>query len=168
MKQTHSLTFLVLMFALSSSLVNADGLAYRVHYLGVLPGTQGSRAVSINNSGQVTGMSATANDMSGVFLWSKETGMTDIRVPGSLDYFGGINDLGEVVGSYSAPVDVGGGPAVREPDGTIRKISNTAPYPYGSGGNALNGLGQIAGYCGLYAAIWQNDKIIWADRKSVV
>src|SRR5919197_900965 len=67
--------------------------------LGTLGGDL-SRAVAINDHGQVTGDSRNAAGDRHAFLWTQAGGMIDLGTLGGDSSFGvAINDLGQVVGS---------------------------------------------------------------------
>ena len=146
-----------------------------VHDLGNLGGTSnpavlavGNTALSINNLGEVSGVSALPESKStgcpGVplnplcfpfhpFLWTRETGMRDLGVlPG--DFVGAglaINNQGEVVGpSFSAPGPTSGSPrAFLWRDGVMHDLNALVPtnsplyllLAYG-----INDAGEIAGF----------------------
>ena len=146
-----------------------------VHDLGNLGGTSnsavlalGNVAVSVNDRGQVSGLSAlpeiTGNGCPGnppnpvcfpfhPFLWTKETGMRDLGLlPGDFDGAGlGMNNLGEVVGpSFSSPGPTSGNPrAFLYRDGKMHDLNALVPpdsplyllIAYG-----INDAGQIAGF----------------------
>jgi probable HAF family extracellular repeat protein len=132
-----------------------------VHDLGNLGGTVntsvlgvGNVAFSINNRGQVAGVSALrGNTTFHPFLWSRETGMQDLGVlPGDLVGASlGMNNQGDVVGaSISAPGIASGNPrAFLRHNGAMSDLNalvpaNTPLYlliAYG-----INDSGQIAGF----------------------
>jgi probable HAF family extracellular repeat protein len=90
----------VLAFAVFVEALAAQ-VTYTVTDLGVLPGDVSSEAVAINNSGQVIGISVSADGSKHAFLW--EAGamqglgvVADSQFPEFVPR--AINDLGEVVG----------------------------------------------------------------------
>lgn len=146
-----------------------------VHDLGSLGGTSnpavlgaGNAAFVINNSGQVSGVSALPESKSagcpGIppnpacfpfhpFLWTKETGMRDLGVlPGDLVGAGvGMNNLGEVVGpSISAPGAAAGNPrAFLWRNGVMSDLNALVPADsplYLLIAFGINDAGQIAGF----------------------
>jgi probable HAF family extracellular repeat protein len=146
-----------------------------VHDLGNLGGTSnpavlavGNVAVSVNDRGQVSGLSALpeirGNGCPGnppnpvcfpfhPFLWTKETGMRDLGLlPGDFDGAGlGMNNLGEVVGpSFSSPGPTSGSPrAFLWRNGVMTDLNALIPsdsplyllIAYG-----INDSGEIAGF----------------------
>ena len=96
--------------------------------LGGTGGIAGNHACAINNRGQVVGHSELADDITfHGFLWTRETGMRDLRtLPG--DYASvalGINDEGEVVG---ASLDAHFNPrAVLWKDGVMTDLNTLIP-----------------------------------------
>ena len=86
--------------------------------LGTLSGDVLSFALAINNLGQVVGQSVDASGNGRAFLWTEENGMQDLNTQvckgTSLylinNFFGGINDRGEIVGQAYDP-NTGDAPA---------------------------------------------------------
>ena len=146
-----------------------------VHDLGNLGGTShpdvlavGNVALSINNRGQVSGVSALPESTSagcpGVpanplcfpfhpFLWTREASMRDLGVhPG--DFVGaglGLNNEGEVVGpSFSAPGPTSGSPrAFLWRDGVMHDLNALVPPDsplYLLLADGINDVGEIAGF----------------------
>jgi probable HAF family extracellular repeat protein len=73
-------------------------VTYQVTDLGTLGGTW-SYAYGINDLGHVVGMSPTANGEVHAFLWTPETGMLDLALPGSgRSEAHDVNETGQVVG----------------------------------------------------------------------
>jgi probable HAF family extracellular repeat protein len=132
-----------------------------VHDLGNLGGTSnpamlavGNAALSINNQGQVTGVSALPGSQTmHPFLWTSAKGMQDLGVvPGDLVGAGlGINNLGQVVGaSISAPGPASGNPRAFLWQNGVMSDLNTlvqANSPlYLLNACAINDVGQITGF----------------------
>jgi probable HAF family extracellular repeat protein len=146
-----------------------------VHDLGDLGGTSnpavlavGNAATSINNRGQVAGVSALPESKSTgcpgappnplcfpfhPFLWTRETGMQDLGVlPG--DFVGaglGINNKGEVVGpSFSSPGPTSGSPrAFLWRNGVMHDLNALIPSDsplYLLIAFGINDSGEIAGF----------------------
>jgi probable HAF family extracellular repeat protein len=146
-----------------------------VHDLGNLGGTSnpavlavGNTALSINNRGQVSGVSAlpeiTGTGCPGVpqnplcfpfhpFLWTRDAGMQDLGVlPG--DFVGAglaINNQGEVVGpSFSAPGPTSGSPrAFLWQNGVMSDLNTLVPADsplYLLLADGINDAGEIAGF----------------------
>jgi len=131
-----------------------------VHDLGSLGGTVntailglGTVAFSINEHGQVAGVSALAGNTNfHAFLWTKETGMRDLGVLyGDVDSAGlGINDGGEVVGASVGA----GGPLVDVraflwQNGVMSDLNALVPADsplYLLTAFAINNTGEIAGF----------------------
>jgi probable HAF family extracellular repeat protein len=79
-----------------------NGMVTDLGNLGGTGGIAGNHACAINNKGQVVGHSELPNDTTfHGFLWTKETGMQDLRtLPEDVASLAlGINDRGEVVGA---------------------------------------------------------------------
>ena len=131
-----------------------------VHDLGNLGGTVnigllavGNVAFSINNRGQIVGISALPGNQSvHAFLWTKETGMQDLgTLPGDV-YSAGldINDRGDVVGG-----SIDGNPASGNPrafvrqNGVMTDLNTLVPAVsplYLLTAFAINDVGEIAGF----------------------
>ena len=112
--------------------------------LGTLGGTT-STANSINNSGQIVGLAATASHGSHPFLYNN--GMTDLSTIIFNNCYAtkvnDINDNGQVVGNAAG---LSGGVTTFLYDGSMTDLStvnNTSGYIISSA-NAINDLGQIA------------------------
>jgi probable HAF family extracellular repeat protein len=130
---------------------DADGTA---HDLGNLGSTVINMALSINNQGQVAGVSA-LNDhaMPGngthAFLWTSQTGMRDLGAVSDDAASVGtmINDAGDVVG---VSFDSGGNPrAFLWHDGTMSDLNDLAvgtPPLYLLFSTAINAHGEISGF----------------------
>lgn len=119
--------------------------------LGTMEGDDGSDAQDINNYGQVVGSSSGLRDINGeglkpyhtAFLYTENTGMIDISVPGSLSsHARAINDSGQIVGIADYK------PFLWE-NGTTYYLENLIANNNGwilDGANDINNLGQIVGY----------------------
>jgi probable HAF family extracellular repeat protein len=84
----------------NTAFIWSDGMTQN---LGRLPGTDSCRANAINDGGQVVGSCQTYR--SGAyqsFLWTADTGMTALAIPGWSEGMG-INNQGHIVGWYSDP-----------------------------------------------------------------
>ena len=131
-----------------------------VHNLGNLGGTVninllavGNVGESINNRGQVVGLSALpGNQAIHAFLWTSETGMQDLgTLPGDVYSAGlGINDRGDIVGA-----SIDGNPATGNPraflrhDGVMTDLNTLAPANsplYLLTAFGINEAGEIAGF----------------------
>ncbi|MBA3484922.1 MAG: PEP-CTERM sorting domain-containing protein [Pirellulales bacterium] len=114
--------------------------------LGTLGGTQG-QGVSINASGQVTGVSLTIGDAAyHAFLYDGT--MHDLRTSAERSSEGtGINDSGHVVGVSSNAANFS--PFLY--DGTRH---NLAPLGGGSSARGINASGQVTGFTGNDAFLW--------------
>ena len=70
--------------------------------LGILPGGNSSRALAINDSGVIVG-SSTSSSGDRAFIWTEETGMTDLNNASSADLdrvlfeAHAINDKGQII-----------------------------------------------------------------------
>jgi len=128
--------------------------SYTVTGIGTLPGSNGSQAYDINNSGQIAGTSYIGPGSDHAFLYDKG-GMTDLGTLGRYaSYAESINDHGQIVGvlsrqggqadhaflySYGVMTDLGtlGGPVSWAYDinshGQVVGISQTAGRPPPSG-----------------------------------
>jgi probable HAF family extracellular repeat protein len=141
----------------SYSGVITDGLAQHAFLwengvmtnLGVLPGMEDSRALGINNLGEVVGFSSifdpeTLEEPSRSFFFSDGV-MTDLNVPGPGSAAEDINDSGQVVGWMMAG---GGQHAYIYEDGVVTDLNTLIPS--GSGltlivAKGINNAGQIVG-----------------------
>ena len=147
--------------ALQLSAAAAD---YCVHYLGFVPNTYISCAVSINNSCQVTGWSATTEDSRGVFLWSTGTGTVSIRTPGKFDHGGSINSRGQIAGNFDNSMGNPSGAVIRESDGTTTALQSLQNDEHSlTGAISLNDYGLAVGYSMLHAVLWQDGRIVWSS-----
>jgi probable HAF family extracellular repeat protein len=113
--------------------------------LGTLPGDRFSRALGINGSGQVVGVSFTDFFAPHAFLWDAVNGMQALGTGDTRSVAFGINDSGQVVGSSSHGAFVW-------QNGTMSDLNDLIPP--GSGwslgtASAINNAGQIVGYGGL-------------------
>jgi probable HAF family extracellular repeat protein len=107
----------------------------------------GSRAYSINNSGQVAGSSFAPNAFSHAFRYTDGVGLVDLNqfTRSAITYGGGINDLGQVGGSVDVSGGAGGYHPFRYTDGVGLVDLGTLPgYTLGYGG-AINADGQVVG-----------------------
>jgi probable HAF family extracellular repeat protein len=124
----------------------AVSYSYTVTELGSL-GDQYSPtyAEDINNNGQVVGTSKlSGNDWNMVhaFLYSGNGPMQDIgTLGGGVTHALGINDAGQIVGCSAA---FGSNRAFLYSGGVMQDLG-TLPGAFGSGANAINGIGQIVG-----------------------
>jgi uncharacterized membrane protein len=90
----------------------------------------------------------------GSFLKDRKGPVTTFAVPGAqATLAAGINDRGQIAGTYYDPGFIlGGGPPpsstvhgfVREPNGTITRIDLPSPFD-GTGGTDINDRGQLVG-----------------------
>ena len=105
----------------------AAALDYASQYLGVCTGYDESEALSINESGLVLCSAWTASDTSGVFLWSKMSGITGLTGEGVCAW-AHVNNLGQTVGIYRDAAVGWFRPFVRDPDGSHTSL----PAPIGA------------------------------------
>lgn len=94
-------TFIRLIITLCAVCLHGPGIAatYTAQALGIAPGYDGSWATDINGNGVVICGSANAQDIGGVFTWSKSIGLTDLS--GHASASAGINDQGQTAGVYT-------------------------------------------------------------------
>jgi probable HAF family extracellular repeat protein len=109
-----------------------------LHDLGSLGGATSNWAFGINDLGQVVGTSSHA------FLWSRETGMTDLGFAGDARK---VNNRTEVVGQTYVPAH-----AFLWSDGILRDLGTL--YGGGSVASGLNNLGQVVGQASARAFLW--------------
>jgi probable HAF family extracellular repeat protein len=122
-----------------------DGKAVRD--IGTLGGST-TNAVGLNNAGQVTGDSATADGNLRAFVWSAGAGMANLGVlPGAYESdAAAINNLGVVTGySHGTPLTSPRAFRWSAADGMQDLGSFTGGMGSFSAGNALNDAGLIAG-----------------------
>jgi len=79
-----------------------DG-SFVFQYLGGLGGCCFAWAFAINNAGQAVGTSFTPAGQTHAFLWTAETGMTDLTPGAAYSQAMGINNQGQVVGTIETP-----------------------------------------------------------------
>src|SRR5665213_1827080 len=132
-------------------------VAYTATDLGSLGGS-GTVPSAINDAGQVTGSSTSANGDGHAFLWADGT-MRDLgALPGGAASFGAaINSQGIVAGSSGAAADVYGfDHAFLWADGTMRDLG-ALPGGAASFGAAINSQGIVAGSSGAAADVYGFD-----------
>lgn len=145
MKRTFSLPGIVIalvLFIASMICASAGATTYSSHLLGVSPGFDGSEAAAINDNGTVLSWAANANDVSGAFTWSHETGLVDLSGQG-IYARAGINSYGQTVGMDKDPESGWFRPFVRNADGTKIRLQFPSgiadAWPAG-----INEYGQVA------------------------
>lgn len=120
--------------------------------LGMLPGSQWSKAFDINNLGQVVGDSHFIDESERAFLWENGV-MTELAVPVSesfkFSHAIGINDLGQIVGSCNSKL------TLWEND-TVTGLGD-----YYGGAAEINESGQVVGSFGApgggyHAFLWED------------
>jgi len=137
------LSGLALSFLMSVALAGA-AILYQITDLGTLGGNIAS-AAAINNSGQITGVSATANGERHTFLFTPGVGMMDLgTLPGDASSAGAaINNFGQVTGG-SSPSDglTSRGFLYTPGTGMVDLGTLGGVYTYGLG---INDAGQVTG-----------------------
>ena len=141
-----------LSFALSTALLASVVVTPQAHaattmtYLGSLPGSTGSGAVAINESGVVVGSSGGGSISFNRPLRFDGAGMAELPAPADRHVeAGAINNHGVAVGSAVDPNDSNSSRAVRfNPDGTYTVLS--VPFGYWSANAvAINDSGAVYG-----------------------
>jgi probable HAF family extracellular repeat protein len=126
------------------SAIFASAQSYTVTDLGTLGGDY-SVATSINNHGQVVGVSTLSDNQTfHAFVWQQGT-MTDLDAMGGSSYPEGINDNGQIVGNST------GGAFLWQNNSRTMLGFNVA--------NSINNKGQVVGFDavnGYNAVLWQN------------
>ena len=120
----------------------ADAATYTAHLLGVSPGYDGSEGTSINDNGTALCSAATASDVTGVFTWSRNSGLVDLSGQGILAY-AGINSDGQTVGMYKDQNSGWFRPYIHDADGTKMNLQ----IPFGVADvwpGEINKYGQVA------------------------
>lgn len=116
--------------------------------LGTLgPATTQVRAFAVNDNGVVVGV-ATSDSIPRPFVWTPESGMTDLGIGGAGTSANGVNNLGQVVGS-----GLGSRGFLWTPAGGMIDIGPIIPRD-------INDVGQVAGYFGSHAVIREADGTI--------
>jgi probable HAF family extracellular repeat protein len=133
---------------------------YTITDLGKLPGDTRSSASSVNDAGQVVGISSNSSmpNNSRAFIWENGIMSNLGNLPGG-DFTRGfaaeINNMGQVVGTDY----VKGNPqGFLWQNGTMTPLGNL-PGAYQSEAYAINDIGQVVGSNSSYAFIWQNGAI---------
>lgn len=145
MKATRAIASLVFLTLGLLAVSPAQAVDYTFTDLGMLGGanSQGSRAVAINNAGQIVGYSDITTSVHQTtifhgFIYSNGT-MADIGTLGYTEsYASSINDMGYVVGSSPLP---SGNSAFLYHDGVMKGF-DPSPYSVATG---INNAGQIIG-----------------------
>lgn len=139
--------------------------AGRMLDLGTLGGTS-SAAYALNNRGQVVGESAIASGYRRAFLWQNGR-MQDLGIVGTPTGFSrasGINDIGQIVGTYfgTDPHGFGFSGFLWE-DGRMKALSSGGMC---SAAQAINNPGQIAGHSSVCfvdgpAVMWDRGEVVY-------
>ena len=109
--------------------------------LGTLPGGRSSKAVAINEAGQVVGNSDYPAGEDHTFLWDPGTGMQDLGPGQAVD----INDAGQVIGTHWDE-NVGGHSFVWDPVTGMRDLGTLPGWTGDIRAQDVNNAGQVAGY----------------------
>jgi len=143
-------------FCLGTDSANAQ---WMITDLGDLPGgSDFTRAIDINNSGQVVGYSSAATGERG-FLWQNGT-MTNLGdLPGGINHrvATGINYAGQVVGTSGAAT---GNRGFLWENGTMTNLGDLPGGDDASFATGINNAGQVVGYSGAATGtrgfLWEN------------
>jgi len=131
-----------------------EAQVYSIKVLPTLNGLKGTPNTptvihGINKSGQVTGVSPSANDGPHAFLWTPGTDIQDLGA-GKYSQGTGVNDLGHVAGLYIVPNDTWHA-FLWTPVSGLQKLGLAGQYSQGTG---LNNLDQVIGNLAAHAFRW--------------
>jgi probable HAF family extracellular repeat protein len=151
-----AVSVLPFLFAIRTTAVFVNPGFYKVTELGVPAGFTASRAVGINNQGQVLGAATNANGPERYFLWQdgRLRGLGDAQGHGRA--FHGMNDVGQIVGD--APGPSGGRIGFVWSKGSVQDLRPPPGYDDMSP-DAINNHGQIVGRAYTRAPGGGNTKI---------
>jgi probable HAF family extracellular repeat protein len=129
-----------------------------VHDLGTLGGDF-SAATAVNDLGQVVGTSTTVTGEEHVFIWTSETGMSDLGILGTPRFaqVNAINNAGDLVGWMWMTVDPGSASHGFRWNPTTGLLDLGALDPQnvdGSSAEDVNAQGTIAGWSSGLPVIW--------------
>lgn len=129
-----------------------------VHDLGTLGGDF-SAATAVNDLGQVVGTSTTVTGEEHVFIWTSETGMSDLGILGTPRFaqVNAINNAGDLVGWMWMTVDPGSASHGFRWNATTGLLDLGALDPQnvdGSSAEDVNAQGTIAGWSSGLPVIW--------------
>jgi len=136
-----ALPVLCLLTLLAIPLSSAHAGEYLMRQIGVRSEDWGSCALDINNAGQVLCEDLNSSTIE-AFLWSKTAGRIVLAGPGGLDEPGGINNVGQIVGSRY--ISWPGVAVLRNPDGQVI-IIDALVVTMSSHAWAINDVGQVVG-----------------------